>query len=87
MKHTCFSSLIYAQWKSRAEQKEQALNAENMRVQSHGEMRQNAYMWGKSHSNINANGKTNWEANQRKQEPCKSISVHGDGAEEAESHR
>ena len=32
---------------------------------SHGEMRQNAYMWGKSYSNINANGKTNWETNQK----------------------
>ena len=29
------------------------------------EMRWNTYMWGKSHSNINANGKTNWETNQK----------------------
>ena len=29
------------------------------------EMRWNAYMWGNSHSNINANGKTNWETNQK----------------------
>ena len=33
VKHTCFTSLIYAQWKARAEQKEQASNAENMQVQ------------------------------------------------------
>ena len=36
------------------------------RYGSHGEMRQNAYMRGKSHSNINANGKTNRETNQKK---------------------
>ena len=32
---------------------------------SHGEMQWNTYMQGKSHSNINANGKTNWETNQK----------------------
>ena len=32
---------------------------------SHREMRRNTYMWGKSHSNINANGKTNRETNQK----------------------
>ena len=32
-KNTCLMSLIYVQQKSRAEQKEQALNVENMRVQ------------------------------------------------------
>ena len=64
--HTCFSSLIYAQRKSRAEQKEQASNMETCRYSSHWEMRQNAYMWGKSHGNINTNGKTNWETNPKK---------------------
>ena len=64
-KHTCFLSLIYVQWKSRAEQKEQASNAETCGYSSHGEMRQNTYMWGKSHSNINVNGKTNWQTNQK----------------------
>ena len=53
-----------------------------------GEMRQNAYMRGKSHSNISANGKTNRETNQKgnkshtNQYPCTE-----NGAEEAESHR
>ena len=28
-------------------------------------MRQNTYMWGNSYSNINVNGKTNWETNQK----------------------
>ena len=32
---------------------------------SHGEMRWNAYMCGKSHSNISTNGKTNQETNQK----------------------
>ena len=58
-KHTCFSSLIYAQWKSRAEQKEQASNVETCGCSSRGETRRNAYMQGKSHSNISVNGKTN----------------------------
>ena len=55
---------------------------------SHGEMRQNAYIWGKSHSNISVNGKTNWEINQKETRamqtntPCME-----NGAEEAESRR
>ena len=49
-----------------------------------GETRRNTYMWGKSHSNINANGKTNQETNQEPHEP---IPMHGDGAEEAERCR
>ena len=34
------------------------------RYSSRGETRQNTYMWGKSHSNINVNGKTNQETTQ-----------------------
>ena len=48
------------------------------------ETRWNTYMRGKSHSNINVNGKTNWETNQEPHEP---IPMHGDGAEEAKRHR
>ena len=48
---------------SRAEQKEQALNVENIWYGSRGEMRWDTYMWGNSHSNINVNGKTNQETN------------------------
>ena len=32
---------------------------------SRGETRRNTYMWGKSHSNINVNEKTNRETNQK----------------------
>ena len=52
-----------------------------------GETRQNTYMQGKSHSNINANGKNNRETNQKEnkshmnQYPCTE-----NGAKEAESH-
>ena len=35
------------------------------RYSSCGEMRWNTYLRGKSHSNINVNGKTNWETNQK----------------------
>ena len=35
------------------------------RYGSCGETRWNTYMWGKSHSNINVNGKTNWQTNQK----------------------
>ena len=58
------------------------------RYSSRGEMRQNTYMQGKSHSNINVNGKTNWETNQKEnkshtnQYPCTE-----NRAEEAESCR
>ena len=52
-------------------------------------MRRNTYMWGKSHSNINVNGKTNWESlrlTKSKQEPHEPIPMHRDRAEEAKRH-
>ena len=52
-----------------------------------GETRWNTYMWGKSHSNINVNGKTNWRLTKSKQEPHEPIPMHRDGAKEAERCR
>ena len=36
-------------------------------------------MQGKSHSDINVNGKINWETNQKETRATEPITVHGDG--------
>ena len=60
-----FRVLYMRNGRTRAEQKEQPSNAENIRVwESWGDEVECIHV-GKSHSNINVNGKTNQETNQK----------------------